>query len=244
MINLTEAVDRILTGQTTTEQPLAAILAGHNGSGKSTMWRRHLADRLQLPLINADRMMLSILPEPGTDGRLTDWAQYLRDHDSGWMRVAQQGVGTFIGHAIGARVPFAVETVFSDWRPQPDGTVRSKLDLIRELQDVGYFVVLFFVGLDSADLSVMRIATRIAEGGHAVDPSKLRARFPRTQTAIREAAKVADATIFMDNSRSVADAFTVCRVQLGRDELFDIRQRRGKVPSPILVWMNVVAPLT
>ncbi len=34
------------------------------------MWRKVLSDRLQIPLINADRMMLSILPETGSDGAL------------------------------------------------------------------------------------------------------------------------------------------------------------------------------
>ena len=39
------------------------VLFGHNGSGKSTMWYEHIVDNIQIPLINADRMMLSILPE-------------------------------------------------------------------------------------------------------------------------------------------------------------------------------------
>jgi predicted ABC-type ATPase len=58
------AVDAVLRTQGATHKPLGVILAGHNGSGKSTMWRRSLAHRLEMPLINADRTMLSILPEP------------------------------------------------------------------------------------------------------------------------------------------------------------------------------------
>jgi predicted ABC-type ATPase len=111
--SIAEAVDAILRSQQAAGKPLGVVAAGHNGSGKSTMWRSSLADRLQLPLINADRMMLSILPEPGEDGHLAPWAARLRDRHVGWMRVAQQGVQAFIGHAIEARVPFAMETVFS-----------------------------------------------------------------------------------------------------------------------------------
>jgi hypothetical protein len=108
LTTLSEAVGQVLESQRQTQRPLAIVLAGHNGSGKSTMWRLSLADTLRMPLINADRMMLAILPEPGDDGRLTGWATILRDNDRGWMGVAQQGVNAFVGHAMGAKVPFGI----------------------------------------------------------------------------------------------------------------------------------------
>lgn len=146
MTRLKDAVDQILEAQKRTEKPLATIVAGHNGSGKSTMWRKSLSGHLQIPLLNADRMMLSILPEPDGSGALIEWAQTLRDADLGWMQVAQAGVKAFAAHAMQAKVPFAVETVFSHWDVQEDGTVLSKLDMISDLQKAGYFVLLFFVG--------------------------------------------------------------------------------------------------
>lgn len=243
MTSLSLAIDQVLAAQRQTQKPLAIIVAGHNGSGKSTMWRRSLADRLQIPLINADRMMLSILPEPGEDGRLTDWAITLRDTDRGWMGVAQQGVNAFVGHAVGAKVPFAMETVFSYWEPQPDDSVRSKVDLIREMQAAGYFVLLVFVGLADADLSVLRVMTRVSEGGHSIDEPTLRRRFPKTQTAVASALAITDAAILADNSRTPSEAFTVCRVQLGQDALFDVRTASKPVPSLIAAWLTVVAPL-
>ena len=138
MNSLGSAVDAVITAQQDTQKPLAIILAGHNGSGKSTMWRRSLSNQLQLPLINADRMMLSILPEPNIAGELSDWARELRDTNEGWMRVAQSGVQAFIAHSMQAQVPFAMETVFSHWKVRPDGTIESKIDQIRELQQAGY----------------------------------------------------------------------------------------------------------
>jgi predicted ABC-type ATPase len=131
LIALPDAVEQVLTAQRATGRPPAIVLAGHNGSGKSTMWRQHLSEQLQIPLINADRMMLSILPEPGQDGALPAWAQTLRDRHEGWMQVAQLGVQAFVGHAMQAKVPFAMETVFSHWQELEDGTVLSKIDLIR-----------------------------------------------------------------------------------------------------------------
>jgi predicted ABC-type ATPase len=242
LIRLSDSVEEILKAQRRTKKPLAIVLAGHNGSGKSTLWRKILAGQLQIPLINADRMMLSILPEAGSDGALDGWAQNLRDTDEGWMKVAQDGVQAFVGHAMQAKVPFAMETVFSYWEEQPDGTVLSKLDLIRDMQTAGYFVLLFFVGLTNVDLSILRVQTRVAENGHDVPMERLLRRFPKTQRAISAAARVADASIFTDNSRDPKEAFTVCRVQLGEKEIFDVRQEPKSVPPAIGAWLEVVSP--
>ena len=234
---------RILRAQVASRKPLAIILAGHNGSGKSTLWRRRLADTFQLPLVNADRMMLSILPEPGEDGHLVPWAAMLRDTDRGWMEVAQQGVQAFVGHAMGARVPFAMETVFSYWRELSNGRIESKIDLIRDMQTAGYFVLLLYVGLESPELSILRVHSRVAAGGHAVAEPTLRRRFPRTQKAVSAAVKVADASMLTDNSRSPLRAFTVCRVQVGSTRLYDIRDSGRPVPRAIRAWMSVVSPV-
>jgi predicted ABC-type ATPase len=243
MTTLDQAVAEVQRAQQRSKKPLAVILAGHNGSGKSTMWRQHLSPSFRIPLVNADRMMLSILPEAGSDGHLIKWAQELRDTDESWMKVAQKGVEAFVGQAMTRGVPFAMETVFSYWEELPNGEVKSKVDLIKEMQAAGYFVLLFFVGLSNVQLSIGRVSTRIFEGGHAVDVDKLFDRFPRTQKAIGLASSVADATIFTDNSRGTRKAFTVCRIQIGQRQVYDMRAgARRRIPSEIAEWLNVVSP--
>jgi predicted ABC-type ATPase len=237
---LSTAVDRVLEAQLDSGKPLAIILAGHNGSGKSTMWKKHLSDRLQMPLVNADRMMLSILPDPNREGFLVDWAGKLRDRNESWMRVAQRGVQAFVAQAIGENLPFAMETVFSYWKEQPDGSFASKVDLINDLHEAGYFVLLCFVGLSNAQLSLARVQTRVARGGHDVEADKLLDRFPRTQKAIAAAVTVADAAILADNSLDEARAFTVCRIQLRDEEVYDVRDE-GAEPA-VLEWLDQVAP--
>ena len=243
MTTLDQAIAEVQLAQRDSQKPLAVILAGHNGSGKSTMWRSHLSPSFQIPLVNADRMMLSILPEADSKGKLIKWAQELRDSDESWMKVAQKGVEAFVGQAMARGVPFAMETVFSYWEELADGTVKSKIDLIHEMQQAGYFVLLFFFGLSNVQLSIGRVMTRIAEGGHAVDVDKLQDRFPRTQKAVAAASSVADATIFTDNSRTARQAFKVCRIQIGEREAFDLRNRqRSRIPREISEWLRVVCP--
>jgi len=239
---LPEAVENILLAQKKSQKPLAIILAGHNGSGKSTMWYKHsLADKFRIPLINADRMMLSILPEKGINDSLPDWAVSIRDKDLSWMQVAQQGVQAFVARAMAHNVPFAMETVFSHWKKIGRGKFESKIDLIKQMQDAGYYVLLFFVGLSNTELSIARVSTRVAAGGHDVDIRKMEERFPRTQIAIKHAIPVADAAILTDNSRETKNAFTVCRVQMSTEEVYDIRNSKAK-PAEILEWLNVVCP--
>lgn len=238
-LNLVDSVENIIEAQESSGKPLAIILAGHNGSGKSTLWYSHLVDQFQIPLLNADRMMMSILPSVD---QLPLWASKLRDQDEAWMVVAQNGVKAFVAQVMAQKLPFATETVFSHFIEHSDGRIESKKDLIIELQNAGYFVLLIFVGLGDVWLSVARVISRKAEGGHDVKQEKILQRFPRTQCAIADAAPIADAALFTDNSFEEDAAFSLVRVQLQDQILFDIRYSSEKVDPTILNWMNVVCP--
>jgi predicted ABC-type ATPase len=110
------------------------------------------------------------------------------------------------------------------------------------MQAAGYFVLLVFVGLSNAPLSIARVTTRAARGGHTVSTSRLLSRFPKTQNAIRLATPLADTTIMVDNSREPRHAFTLCRVQIKSDEIYHQRNQPGAVGAPILEWMERVSP--
>ncbi len=60
----------LLNTKAADNKPVAIVLAGHNGSGKSTFWYDRLADDLQIPLVNADRITLSLLPPIGAGEKL------------------------------------------------------------------------------------------------------------------------------------------------------------------------------
>lgn len=226
-------------------RPVGMVLAGHNGSGKSTLWYERLAPVLQRPLINADRLITSILPPTGADNQLVPWAAKLRDEDERWQKLAQEGVDAFTRLVTDRRMSFAFETVFSYWEPQPDGTVKSKINVIEDLQKAGYFVVLFFVGLANVEISIARVRQRKERGGHDVDKGKLRTRFPRTQQAIRQASSVADMTLMFDNSLTTAEAFQVTRAQQKAAVLYDCRDAAYSAPPSLRVaatpWLEQVA---
>jgi len=235
-----------LLAQTQGPRPVAFVLAGHNGSGKSTLWYSRLAESLRMPLVNADRMMMSILPDADPlTGRIPTWAERLRDDDERWQALSQKGVRAFKSLVMDQRMPFAFETVFSHWKPLPGGGHASKADDIRAMQEAGYFVVLLFVGLVSVDLSVFRVSTRKQQGGHDVERRKLIERFPRTQAAVGNAASIANMTLMFDNSRSEKNAFALVRAQAKKAVLFDARDPQFDVDPELRAvcdaWLEKVA---
>ena len=221
-------------------KPIAFVLAGHNGSGKSTLWYLRMADRLEMPLINADRLTLSILPQPP----LPDWAINLRDHNDDWQKISQNGVKVFRELVMDEGMSFAYETVFSYWQKKPDGSYASKADDIQVLQKAGYFVILLFVGLANVSLSKLRVFNRRLMGGHDVPTNKLELRFSRTQAAIGHAATIADMTLMFDNSREEQKAFGLVRAQTNTTLLFDARDPAYNIPkdltNPANIWLNQV----
>jgi predicted ABC-type ATPase len=116
--------------------------------------------------------------------------------------------------------------------------------MIVEFQKAGFFVILLFVGLTSSELSILRVQTRQKQGGHGVPRTKLLERFPRTQQAIRHAATIADRTIMFDNSRGLSKAFSLVRVQKGKEVLYDCRRdsAESQLRSVATYWLNRVAP--
>ncbi len=181
-----------------------------------------------MPLVNADRLTMSILPEATEAKPLPDWARDLRDHDDRWQRLSQAGVKLFRELIMDQKIPFAYETVFSYWEQQQDGSHASKLEDILQMQREGYFVVLLFVGLANVELSLLRVKSRKSKGGHDVPTDKLLERYPRTQAAIKKAAVFADMTLMFDNSRTEHEAFALVRAQKRSRVLYDVRQDKYK----------------
>jgi predicted ABC-type ATPase len=88
---------------------------------------------------------------------------------------------------------FCMETVFSD----PAG---DKLKFLRAARKAGYSVILVFIGLEYAELSLARVIQRVAGGGHDVPDDKLRERFPRSLENLRKALPFVDHAYLFDNS--------------------------------------------
>jgi len=91
------------------------------------------------------------------------------------------------------RESFVFETVLSD-------PVGDKVEFLRKAAERGYAVVLCYIGIASPEISEVRVAMRVLQGGHDVPGEKLIARFPRTLVNLRRAIRVLPRVMAFDNS--------------------------------------------
>jgi predicted ABC-type ATPase len=154
------------------------VLAGPNGSGKSTFVSEALQPLTGLPFINADEIAKERWPG----------AEEQHAYD------ASQAAAQERHEAIAARRSFITETVFSH---------PSKVDLIAEARAAGYAIRLHVI-LVSEDVTVQRVAHRVALGGHSVPEDKIRQRYRRLWPLVMAAVRLVDRATFYDNISDLA----------------------------------------
>ena len=76
----------------------------------------------------------------------------------------------------------------------------SALQFMRAAKRGNYKITLVYVGLDSAKKSGLRVAERIARGGHSVPIDAIQWRYPDTMSKLSEAVAIADRAYILDNS--------------------------------------------
>ncbi|WP_423820574.1 zeta toxin family protein [Salinisphaera sp. SPP-AMP-43] len=160
-----------------TAQPSLFLLAGPNGAGKSTLYTDRIEPMTRAPFINADE----ILKRWRADGHCEVDA-YAASREAAAQRE----------RFIQARRSFVSESVFSH---------PSKIELVETAVAAGYRVVLYHVNVRLPEMSVARVAARVATGGHRVAEDKIRERYDRNQALIRRAADIATMTHVFDNSK-------------------------------------------
>jgi predicted ABC-type ATPase len=152
-------------------RPLLIAVAGPNGAGKSTFYHAHIAPA-GLRLVNADNLANELAIDSYSAAQV---ATSLREE------------------LVRQRESFAFETVFSD-------PVSDKVGFLKRTAESGYTVVLCFIGLASAELSLERVAMRVTQGGHDVPDEKVFGRFPRTLANLKSAIRSLPHVIVYDNS--------------------------------------------
>lgn len=131
----------------------ALILAGPNGSGKTTFARRLLSPRVDaLEFINADLIAAAL--SPGAPERAA-------------MEAGRQML-TAIQECVTSPRSFAVETTLAD---------RAYARMIPRWQAAGFRVKLWFLELPSAEVAIARVAERVRQGGHYIPDAVVRRRF-------------------------------------------------------------------
>ncbi len=70
---------------------------------------------------------------------------------------------------------------------------------IRQARKQGYNVVMYYVGLNSKEESILRIANRVRKGGHNIPESDVTRRFENRIDSLKNIIPLCDKVIFYDN---------------------------------------------
>ena len=175
-------------------KPSLLVIAGPNGSGKTTVTERLRRDHWSegVEYLNPDEIARD---------RFGDWnAPEAVMSAARWTAERREEL-LALGRGI------AVETVFS----APD-----KVELLARARRAGYFVRVFFVGTADPRINASRVAGRVMHGGHTVPIEKIVSRFAKSMANLPPAIALADRVYLFDNSVDGAEARLCARTQDGQ----------------------------
>jgi predicted ABC-type ATPase len=174
-------------------KPVLLVVAGPNGSGKTTVTVRLREERWseETEYLNPDDVARDQFGDWNSPAAVAKAAVWVTDRRE---KLLAQGAG------------IAFETVFS---------TPEKLEYLRRAKAAGYFVRLFFVGTRDPRINASRVAGRMLQGGHAVPIEKIISRYEKSMRNLTPACTLADRVYIYDNSKEDVEARLCVRVQDG-----------------------------
>lgn len=159
-------------------KPTLCVIAGPNGSGKTTTTEQLLANEW-----GADSIYIN--PDNIAKDEFGDW-----NNADAVLKAAKRATEMRY-QCLSERRNFVFETVFSS---------EEKLKFLKETSEAGFFIRFFFVCTSSPEINVARIAKRYMNGGHEVPISKVVTRYFKSLEYAKEAIKFVDRAYIYDNS--------------------------------------------
>lgn len=146
-------------------RPVLCVVAGPNGSGKTSTTERLLANEWA-----ADSVYIN--PDNIAQEQFGDW------NSQEAVLCAAKEATRLRYQCLDERKNFVFETVFSS---------QEKLDFLKKAKEAGFFIRFFYVCTDNPEINILRIAQRYINGGHEVPMSKIISRYYKSLTLAAEA---------------------------------------------------------
>jgi predicted ABC-type ATPase len=156
-------------------RPTLTLIAGANGSGKSTLTSSNPDIFASIPLLDPDAIARTIQS---------------RVEGSSAIAAARQALQSIKQHLRHGQ-DFAVETTLSG---------KNYLRVMLEAHTRGFEVVLVYIGTETVETNLARIANRVLAGGHDIPETDVRRRYQRSLRNAPIAISRADHVILFDNS--------------------------------------------
>ena len=163
-----------------TYRPILCVVAGPNGSGKTSTTEKLLANEW-----TADSVYIN--PDIIAQNQFGNW-----NSQDAVLKAAQEATRLHY-KCLEESTNFVFETVFSS---------QEKLEFLRKAHDAGFFIRLFYVCTNDPQINVLRIAQRYLNGGHEVPMSKIFSRYYKSLALAAQAISFVDRAYIYDNSRN------------------------------------------
>ena len=175
-------------------KPVLIVIAGPNGSGKTTITSRVLQhDWLEDSLyINPDNVAQHMFGDWNNQEAVLKAAQYCQEQREECLKNKHSMI---------------FETVMS---------TDEKIKFIQRAKEAGFFIRLFFVGTSSPTINASRIAARVMKGGHDVPIAKIISRYAKSIINCGIASQYADRTYVYDNSTDGVETQLLFRMTDGK----------------------------
>ena len=167
-----------------THKPELIIIAGPNGSGKTSVTKRFLHHEWAegTIYINPDEVAKDKFGDWNSREAIISAANYCAE----WRE-----------QCLAEKKSFVFETVMS---------AEDKIDFIIRAKEAGFFVRLFFISTSHPSINAARIAGRVMEGGHDVPIPKIVSRYYKSIENCKMVAPMVDRLYIYDNSVNGQDA--------------------------------------
>ncbi len=191
-------------------KPTLIIIAGPNGSGKTTITSKILRHEWveDCIYINPDEIAMKKFGDWNSTDAIKRSAEYCTE-----LRY----------QLLSENKNIIFETVFSS---------QEKLEFIFKAIEKKYFIRLFFVATEGPEINTRRITARVMKGGHDVPISKIISRYFKSISYCNSAASIVDRLYVYDNTEDEAEAKLLFRANNGK--LKKVYENINEWAKPIL----------
>ena len=174
-------------------KPELIIIAGPNGSGKTSVTKKFLHHEWALgtTYINPDEIANEMFGNWNSTDAIINAANYC----ASWRE-----------KCLSEKQSFVFETVMS---------AEDKIQFIIKAKKAGFFIRIFFISTENPKINASRIADRVMKGGHDVPISKVISRYYKSIENCKTISTIVDRLYVYDNSIEGEDAKLLFRLTNG-----------------------------
>ena len=156
--------------------PTYTIFGGVNGAGKTSIYKSIYYEENKLEKrINTDEMV----------ERIGSW----KDNNL-QIKIAREAV-KLLNHYISNKISFNQETTLSG---------KSIVNNMINAKSKGYYVVVNYIGVESADIAKERVKIRVSKGGHGIPEDTIERRYKKSLQNLKSIINVCDELNIYDNT--------------------------------------------